>query len=371
MNNSINQLAQTYSELASRLKVDQYEVPLNLADEATLIEKAYQSGARHDPLFQFTPVPEEAIDELLQFRTTLTAFDSPWVLLLATTVDYMIQTLVDCRAHNPAAITTRTLAMFGDVSVTTLVEANGQLETPYKPSTEESNLDAEGLAEVFRQALSAVSLTDWSICVEPRMNAMLDASSERREVRIKTGSSFSRTMAARLLVHEVGCHVFRSASGQRQPMRLAGFGLGDYLSTEEGLAAYMEDGSGLYDAVDSRRFALRYVAASRALDHGFFDVYSELRKYADHNQAFETAARSKRGIADTSQPGAHVKDKVYFEGLDLVSDHLNEHPDDLPLLYTGKVSLTMLPLVRDSIGRGELNQGAFQPEQIPLLLATL
>ncbi|MDQ0769533.1 hypothetical protein QF031_002282 [Pseudarthrobacter defluvii] len=371
MNSSINQLAKTYSELVARLKVDQYEVPLNLADEGRLVEKAYQSGLSHNPEFQFTPVSEQAIDELLQFRITMTAFDNPWVLLLATTVDYMIQTLMDCRAHNSTAITTRTVAMFGDVSAATLGVAETELEAPYAATTEESNLDAKGLADVFRRALSAVSLTDWSITVEPRMNAMLDVSSERREIRIRGGSLFGRTMVTRLLVHEIGCHVFRSASGQRQPMRLAGFGLGDYLSTEEGLAAYLEDKSGLYDAVDSRRFALRYLAASCALEHGFFDVYKELRAHADHTQAFETAARSKRGIADTSQPGAHVKDKVYFEGLKLVSDHLKEHPDDLPLLYTGKVSLSMLPLVRESIGRGELNQGEFQPEQIPLLLATL
>jgi hypothetical protein len=197
---------------------------------------------------------------------------------------------------------------------------------------------------------------------------MMDVSAERHEIRLRKRSTFTPTMVTRLIVHEVGGQVFRAASGVRQPVQTLGLGIGDYLPTEEGLACYQEDLFGLADPVDSRRLALRYLAAHLSADRPLFDVYAELRQYADHDQAFETAVRAKRGFSQTLEPGAHLKDRVYFEGKWEVAQHLSLHQDDVSSLYVGKVSLSMLSLVNHSIRSGVLNPPAFHPGLIPSLL---
>ena len=49
------------------------------------------------------------------------------------------------------------------------------------------------------------------------------------------------------------------------------------------------------------------------------------------------ASRVKRGIGDWNLPGAHVKDKVYLEGLDLVTPVLGDR-DMRRALWAGKIS---------------------------------
>lgn len=367
----LNELAIKYQALTASIRVDQYEVPLNLPDEARQTAAAYEAGASYQPSFAFPSVDPTALMELASFVRELDCSSSPWLQPMKVTLRFMMNTLADSVTHDPMAVTTRTTAMFGGLSRARLDRARDILNQPYTPTGEDPEFDAQEASAIVGQALDRVGLNDWTALVESRMNAMMDVSGERRELRIRQGTRLGRTAMARLLVHEVGCHVFRSASGSRQPIRLLGFGLGDYLTTEEGLACYQEEETGLDDPTDSRRLALRYLAAGLALERGFFDVYQELRRYSDHDQAFETTARAKRGISDTSQPGCHMKDKVYFEGIDLVSDHLKNNPDDLAVLYTGKISLGMLPLVKKALRQGGLIPAVFSPDLLPRLLQAL
>lgn len=367
----INMLASEYQTMVAKVRVERYEVAVNSAAEASRTQDAYLAGRRYDPQFEFEPVPRESIREVSDFRERLDQFSSPWLDPLRSTVGYILQTLLDGESHSADAITARTSAMYGEIAPQLLGSALEQLTAPFAPSPEAQYIDASATVGYFRSALESVGLTDWSAIVEPRMNAMMDVSGERREIRVRDGSMFSRTAVARLLVHEIGCHVFRSASGSRQPVTLLGYGLGDYLPTEEGLGCWQEEQTGLSDPADSRRLALRYLAAARSLNGALFDVYSELREYADHAQAFETAARAKRGFADTTQRGSHLKDKVYFEGFRSVTEHVKARPGDLASLYVGKISLSMLPLVDDALRREELVPGAFGPALVPTLLDVL
>ena len=367
----INILAMEYQTIVAKVRVERYEVAVNSAEEARRTQEAHLSGRRYDPQFKFEPVQRESIRQVSDFRERLDQFASPWLDPLRSTVGYILQTLLDSESHSADAITDRTAAMYGEIAPQVLDSALEQLAAPFVPFHEAQDIDATATVRYFRAALESVGLADWSAIVEPRMNAMMDVSGERREIRVRDGSVFSRTAVARLLVHEIGCHVFRSASGGRQPVTLLGYGLGDYLPTEEGLGCWQEEQTGLSDPADSRRLALRYLAAARSLDSPLFDVYSELRQYADHAQAFETAARAKRGFADTAQRGSHLKDKVYFEGFRSVTEYLKKNPEDLALLYVGKVPLSLLPLVNDALQREELVPGAFGPALVPDLLDVL
>src|SRR4051812_7794818 len=79
VNDALNRLADEYMAVAARINVEQYEVPSNTDAEAALVQEAYRSGTRHDPQFTFKPVPQDAIDDLANFRTKLNEVDSPWL----------------------------------------------------------------------------------------------------------------------------------------------------------------------------------------------------------------------------------------------------------------------------------------------------
>jgi hypothetical protein len=100
------------------------------------------------------------------------------------------------------------------------------------------------------------------------------------------------------------------------------------------------------------------------LHHSFFDVFVHLLQYTDADTAFPIVTRAKRGIEDTSQHGVHVKDKVYFEGLQMVSEHLEASPDDYELLMCGKVSLHMLPALRELKEAGFISEPCYLPSQL-------
>ncbi|MBP0031499.1 tyrosine/phenylalanine carboxypeptidase domain-containing protein [Roseofilum sp. Guam] len=113
------------------------------------------------------------------------------------------------------------------------------------------------------------------------------------------------------------------------------------MATEEGLANYHEACYGVQSPADQRRYALRVIAAYLSLNHSFYDVFCELIQHTTFDKAFAITSRAKRGFTDTSVPGCHVKDKVYFEGFRQVSAHLEQYPDDYSLLMCGKVALDM------------------------------
>jgi hypothetical protein len=163
-----------------------------------------------------------------------------------------------------------------------------------------------------------------------------------RVLRVARGAAFTRHDVGRLLVHEVGTHVIRAANGEQQPLALLGIGVGRYLETEEGLAAYQELGAGFQDVATRRLYALRVVAVNESLAGPFYDAFAAVRPHLDPQAAFATVGRAKRGIVDTAEAGAYTKDVSYFRGLQRVAAHLHAEPEDLGLLVSGKLGLEML-----------------------------
>ncbi|MDT9278030.1 MAG: DUF1704 domain-containing protein, partial [Limnospira sp. PMC 737.11] len=152
--------------------------------------------------------------------------------------------------------------------------------------------------------------------------------------------------------------------GQLQPLRLLRFGLTNYMLTEEGMATYHEYRYGVRNPDDTRRYALRVLAAHLSLTNDFHTVFCEVAQHTTIEEAFDIVTRAKRGFEDTSAHGVHVKDKVYFEGFRLVSAHLTAHPEDYSLLMCGKVSIDMLPLMHALQADNLLYEPQYLPEML-------
>ncbi len=135
-------------------------------------------------------------------------------------------------------------------------------------------------------------------------------------------------------------------NGSLQPYQLFQRGLADYLATEEGLAVYNQERTEFGETEKKYWPASSVVGIYRAMYGSFADVYAELVKLGfSMDRAWKVALKAKRGLADTSKPGAFTKDFVYFKGHRMILDFI-EKGGDLRNLYYGKINMNDLDIVK-------------------------
>lgn len=362
----LNSLSQQLEEIYKPIHIDEYNAPINRSEERTRFEQNFSLGEPYNPQFKYRQVPEGLGDSLRQFICEIRPDRTSWEYLLYKDAKRMLDTLETVSTHDPAQITSVSIAFDGLPTKELVKDAYEALSAAEGIAHEVETLAAVDAAQIMREALDSVHLDDWEIIIDDVMNANMMVRSVDRKIKIRKEKKFSLHAIKRLLVHEIGTHVFRYTNGASQNLHLLRLGLSGYMMTEEGMATYHEEKHGLRDLVTSRRYALRVIAAHLSLTQSFFDVFTQIIKFTDFNDAFEIVARSKRGFADTAQYGSHIKDKVYFEGFKRVSVHLNDRPQDYPLLMSGKVSVDMLSPLADLRESGLFVEPHYLPELIKL-----
>ena len=201
-----------------------------------------------------------------------------------------------------------------------------------------------------KDAISAIRKVCKQIGIKYRIRSVELATSanispQKRVLELKKRERFALDYVKRLIVHEIGTHALRSENGALQEYKLFRGGTGNYLETEEGLAVFNEYRSGMMTHSILRNYAGRVIAIDTALQTGFRGTYKALRKYFSEKTAFKLAVRAKRGLKDTSQPGAYTKDVVYLRGFLAVKKWSKRN--DVASLYVGKVSLQDLKLMEE------------------------
>jgi len=177
-------------------------------------------------------------------------------------------------------------------------------------------------------------------------SARMDAT--HRLLELKKRERFSIDYVKRLAVHELGTHALRTENGLLQLLKLFKNGFAKYLETEEGLAAYNEYRSGLMTTSILRNYAGRVIAVNKALKSDFAGTYRHLRKFFSKKMSWKLAVRAKRGLKDTSKPGAYTKDCVYLKGFIEVLKFVKKN--DVDALYIGKIGIKDLTLLKEVEG---------------------
>jgi len=219
------------------------------------------------------------------------------------------------------------------------------------------------MAELFEKMFQDFGWEGWQIAIEPSMSARVSVRMPNRVLRIRAGARFDPQEVERLRVHEIETHVRRGENGALQPLRLFESGLPRYSATEEGLAIWSEEQVGVRHPQQERTLAAMVCAVDRARRASFFETYEQLASWlASPWQAFSVVLRVKRGMRDTSLPGAYVKDYIYLWGRAQLERFLKEGRQ-LSTLYLGKISVDQVPWVEELLQRGEL-----QPPLLPVFL---
>lgn len=159
-----------------------------------------------------------------------------------------------------------------------------------------------------------------------------------------------------LLHHEIGIHLVTFYNGSKQPLRLLAHGLAGYDAFQEGLAVLAEYLTGGFTNFRLRLLAIRVIAVNACI--GGADFVETFRLLTNEygispKPAFLVAMRVYRG-------GGLTKDAVYLRGLLEVLNYLSSG-DDLEPLWSGKIALRHLPIIRELRWRKFLNSPCIIP----------
>jgi uncharacterized protein (TIGR02421 family) len=360
---TLNTLSDELQKLSEPIDIYRYSAPTNRTTEKQNLFTSHDLGEIYNPQFTYQTPPSDWENPLHQFLTKINPNENEWEQLIYLDVSLTLDLMQGVTNRDPALITEATINFYGQPTET-LTQSAYQAITTLSPQPELRTISAQDMAEQMNSALTNAGLVDWKVIVNENMSARMSVRSEIKQVNVNAATLFTTNELKRLLIHEIGTHVFRAVNGSLQPLKILQLGFYNFMATEEGLASYHEAKYGVQTASDQLRYALRVIAAHMSLNHSFYEVFCELTKYTTKDEAFDIVTRAKRGFLDTSKHGCHVKDKVYFEGFHQVSNHLEKYPDDYDLLMSGKVALSMLPAVRELRETGDLLEPQYLPQQL-------
>jgi len=183
----------------------------------------------------------------------------------------------------------------------------------------------------------------WTV-EEKDMIANAAAKPSQRKLLIKKDTRFSKNFVKRLIVHEIGTHAMRAENGAMQPYTFFMRGFPGYLMTEEGLAVVNEEINNCLNNQILKVYAGRVIAIDSALKSSFADTYALLRKDFSKAVAWRLTIRAKRGLGDTTLPGACTKDINYLKGYIEIKKYLKAG-GNLNKLYYGKIGLQHVELL--------------------------
>lgn len=226
------------------------------------------------------------------------------------------------------------------------------------PEGEENIISSKRVLKEMKKVLRSLGLKDWKVSYK-NMTANAAVISSKKTVYVKKKAKFSKDFLKRIVVHEIGTHVFRALNGEKQPYRIFFTGLPNYLGTEEGIAVNIEEMHCCLRTNTLRAYAGRVLAVNLSLQKGFRDVFNNLKEHFNDDFAWRLTLRAKRGLTDTSKPGAYTKDYLYLDGYYKVKKFLEENGEQgLKKLYYGRIDVEQIPLISQL-------EGLKEPEFLP------
>jgi len=173
---------------------------------------------------------------------------------------------------------------------------------------------------------------------------IVNKSSEGKYIVNLTENSVSERMVESICDHEIGTHLLRMLNNEHQVWHRCRerYNLIDPWVTEEGFATI-----NTYRSMPGKIMfpqALKYYATCIGSKVSFMELYKKMEIYnPDPKRRFRMCCRIKRGLRDTSEPGAFNIDQAYFRG----AFEILRKIDSLQFarLYSGQVALEDLDKV--------------------------
>lgn len=214
----------------------------------------------------------------------------------------------------------------------------------------ERNFSSNKFAGLIKSRLSKLGI-DMDIKLDPFMTTNIWVDGVSRGIYLNQSALFAEQEVRRLLVHEVDVHAVRIHNGSCLPWGIFSMGTAGYREAEEGLAVHFERQLKHLYPFQEKIYAGRCLAVYLSLSSGFKDVFEELMLYFDEKTAYSIVERIKRGLTDTSRPGALTKEFHYFTGPDRVQSYLLNR-NNIQMLMGGKIAFKHAQVISKLVQEG-------------------
>ncbi len=305
--------------------------------------EALRADPHHEPIFTYRPV-ELDIEETKERIRELKTDASPFGMLLKKRKQELFQRLSMLESIGAnEAFTKASIALFGKPTQDLLARAHSDIRQREPFHESGAKLTAEQVKVRFEDVLMRYGLHQWDVTIQEEL--VSDCAVGGRHILLRKGATFSPTHVDALIAHEIETHALTTENGLHQTYMLLRAGMANYLETQEGLAIYWQNK--VLPKHHEKRYwpALGVVGVSYALTHGFSATRRHLEDIGySKEKALKKTIGLKRGMGDTSRPGAFTKDLVYYRGHLNIQDFVDAG-GDLSRLYIGKVALEDLELV--------------------------
>ena len=230
-------------------------------------------------------------------------------------------------------------------------------------SSEKSLIDAQKLAEMMRAALVNISAEGWQVIVDSEVrNLIVDQA--KKIVRIPVDRKCSYLEAQKLVVHELGTHVYRKIAGSKSRLQLLGSHLDRDEAGEEGAATtraqVLDDEWSGFEGID-RYFGcgmaigdIKTASGEKTRPLNFRELYNLMWLYFNFQNLNSHQEMDGRGLQektydfcirtfrspDTSEAGLiSTKDTKYLEGNIRTWSALIKNPDLCQKMTLGKYDI--------------------------------
>lgn len=203
---------------------------------------------------------------------------------------------------------------------------------------------AQETKQIFEETLIEYGLKDWRVVLSDKIIAKC-VTNKNKKILLKTSATFSEARIKDLIIHEIETHLLTAENGSRQKYKLFNLGFANFLETQEGLAIYNAHTQSENQLEESHKEILT-LAIYYAKHMSISELYDKIKAYKlTKNSTIDICLRVKRGLSDTSLPGAFTKDYSYYKGKLTIQDFV-KNGGDIRDLYHGKYNLNDLTAIK-------------------------
>ena len=352
----LEKIDQEIAQIDSEIHLLAHLRPINLKEEQT----KFLVNPEYNPQFQYKPLSFDT-NNLYSRLKRIEYPDSPIGILWRKKSDEIQRKIALLEARTTDHFTARSIHLYGALDKPLLKKAlQLSRKMPKKFEKPEDGVSAKEAKKIFENTIKEYGLKGWNVKLKEGLVSDVIAG-KQNTISIRSDAIFAEDRLKGTIAHEIETHVFTAMNGSLQPYKIFQRGLADYLLTEEGLAVYNQEQTESSETPKKYWPASSVIGINKALEGSFAEAYAEVLKHGfDAERAWRVALKAKRGLADTSKPGAFTKDLVYFKGYYIILDFVKKG-ENLRNLYYGKINLKDLEIVKKV-------KGLKQPSYLPSYL---
>jgi len=343
----LKRLDKQLADIDRKIHLLKYIRPENIEEE----RKKAEENMNYNPVFTYANLDFDS-NELMDRLSYLESDDSALGIILDKKKEEIINkiNLLKVRGNN-SEFQKASSVLYGAAVQSLVKEARGILQSRKKQKdkkNEKEMLSAEKVKDIFSDVLISYGLGEWN--VELKSKSVSDCAVGGKKIMIREGSKFSKERVGSLIAHEIETHVLCASNGDKQPYEIFRRGMAEYLDTQEGLAIYNQNE--VLPEDHEKRFwpAMNVLAINYGAKHSFSELRSYIRRLGfDDVLALRTCFKVKRGMGDTSLVGVFTRNLIYFRGLRIINEYI-ENGGDIRDLYIGRVNIKDLDLVEKISG---------------------